>query len=144
MTTDFSPLSSFLGGGLIGLAILLMRATHGRTAGVSEIFARWLTSGGQCTNTNTAFLCGVLLGLPTATILSSAQPPIQIDSPFTVMLIAGLFVGYGAVSGNGCTSDPRAHHGPFGLFRLPTGSMVATATCLAASFITTFFVRHVF
>ena len=140
MITDFSPLSAFLGGVLIGLAALLMMAAHGRIAGVSGILTRWLTSDGNSSAINTAFLFGLVLGLPVTTTLTGTAQPVHIDSPFVAMLIAGLLVGYGTVSGNGCTSG----HGVCGISRLSMRSAIASATFLLSGFITIFLVRHVF
>ena len=138
--TEFSPLSSFLGGTLIGLAALIMMAAHGRIAGVSGILSRWLTSRNSSSGVNTAFLAGLLLGLPVITLLTDIRPTLHVDSPFIVMLIAGLLVGYGTVSGNGCTSG----HGVCGLARFSKRSAIATAIFLFSGIVTTFFVRHVF
>jgi len=140
MTTEFTPLTSFFGGALIGFSALLMMAAHGRIAGISGILSRWLTNDEKPTSTNTAFLCGLLLGLPITTLFMGRTPAVTIDSPFVVMLIAGLLVGYGTVTGNGCTSG----HGVCGISRLSTRSMVATATFMLSAIVTLFFVRHVF
>lgn len=139
METEFTPLASFLGGMLIGASALLLMASHGRIAGISGIFSRWLNEHDSSTPTLTVFLIGLLLGLPLFTVFSGTAPQIQNDTPFVVMMIAGLFVGYGTVSGNGCTSG----HGVCGLSRLSMRSMVATGTFLASGIIVMFFTRHV-
>jgi len=140
MLTEFTPLSSFFGGALIGLAALIMMAAHGRIAGVSGILTRWLTSADKSSSTNTAFLVGLVLGLPVTSAFSGAPPIVHVDTPFITILIAGLLVGYGTVSGNGCTSG----HGVCGIARLSARSMIATATFLLSGFGTIFLVRHVF
>jgi len=140
MATEFTPWMSFLGGALIGLSALLMMAAHGRIAGISGILSRWLTGTSSPTSTNTAFLCGLLLGLPVTAILMGGTPTVTIDAPFPMMLIAGLLVGYGTVTGSGCTSG----HGVCGMSRLSSRSMIATATFMLSAVITLFFVRHVF
>jgi len=140
MNTDFTPLISFLGGALIGLSALLLMAAHGRIAGISGILSKWLTSSDNNNVINTVFFCGLFLGLPVTAAVTGTMPDVHIDTPFTAMLIAGLMVGYGTVSGNGCTSG----HGVCGVSRLSPRSIVATATFLGTAMITTFFVRHVF
>jgi len=140
METEFTPLASFFGGVLIGCAALLLMATHGRIAGISGIFSRWLNEQDDSTHTSTLFLVGLVLGLPLFALLTGMQPAIQNDSPVVVMMIAGLLVGYGTVSGSGCTSG----HGVCGISRLSMRSMVATGTFLAAGIIMMFLTRHVF
>jgi len=140
METEFTPIASFFGGVLIGAAALLLMATHGRIAGISGIFSSWLNEQNDSTHTSTFFLIGLVLGLPLFVMFTSAPPAIQNDSPVVVMMIAGLFVGYGTVSGNGCTSG----HGVCGVSRLSMRSMVATGTFLASGIVMMFFTRHLF
>lgn len=140
METEFTPLASFFGGTLIGASALLLMATNGRIAGISGILSRWLNEQDSTTSVSTTFLIGLLFGLPVFTLITGAAPPIQNDSPFIVMMIAGLFVGYGTVSGSGCTSG----HGVCGISRLSIRSMVATATFLASGVVMMFLTRHVF
>jgi len=140
METEFTPLASFMGGMLIGASALLLMATHGRIAGVSGILSRWLNEQDDTTLTNTLFLSGLLLGIPLFAMFTGNVPQIQNDSPFILMMIAGLFVGYGTVSGNGCTSG----HGVCGLSRLSVRSMVATAIFLTSGAIMMFLTRHLF
>lgn len=49
METEFTPILSLLGGGLIGASAVLLMATHGRIAGISGIISRILPprSAGQ-------------------------------------------------------------------------------------------------
>ena len=42
METEFTPITSLLGGALIGLSAVLLMAMHGRIAGISGIVARML------------------------------------------------------------------------------------------------------
>ncbi len=140
METDFTPIASFFGGMLIGASALLLMASHGRIAGISGIFSRWLNNQDSPTSTNSVFLIGLFLGLPLFSVISGTTPQIQSDSPFIVMMIAGLFVGYGTVSGNGCTSG----HGVCGLSRLSIRSLVATGTFLVSGIVVMFLTRHVF
>ncbi len=140
MSTEFTPWLSFFGGVLIGLAALILMAAHGRIAGISGILSGWLTRTDSSTPINTAFLVGLVLGLPLTALLSSQPISIENDTPFIGMLMAGLFVGYGTVHGSGCTSG----HGVCGISRLSARSMVATATFMSTAIVFTFIVRHVF
>ena len=44
METEFTPILSLLGGGLIGASAVLLMATHGRIAGISGIISRIFTT----------------------------------------------------------------------------------------------------
>lgn len=138
MSTEFTPLASFFGGMLIGLAALLLMAAHGRIAGISGIVSSWFTQNDSKTTINTAFLVGILLGLPLVTLLTGQAPVIANDSSIIAMLVAGLLVGYGTVHGSGCTSG----HGVCGISRVSTRSLVATVTFLASGAVITFISRH--
>lgn len=139
MTTPFTPLTSFVGGALIGLsAVLLMWAT-GRIAGVSGIAARLFPPyedrefAGRF-----AFVAG-LIAAPVAVRLTTGSLPEQtILAGTPVLIIAGLFTGFGAVWGSGCTSG----HGVCGLSRLSVRSLVATIVFIAVAMTTVFGMRH--
>jgi len=85
------------------------------------------------------FMAAHGLGLPITAVLAGAVPSVRIDTPLPIMLIAGLLVGYGTVTGSGCTSG----HGVCGLSRLSVRSAVATAVFMASAVVTMFIVRHV-
>ena len=140
METEFTPLTSFVGGMCIGAAALLLMASHGRIAGISGIFSRWLNVHDNTTHINTLFLIGLVVSLPVFVLFTGNQPAIQTETPVVTMMIAGLFVGYGTVSGNGCTSG----HGVCGLSRLSIRSLVATGTFLTSGMVVMYFTRHVF
>ncbi len=138
MSTEFTPFASFLGGMFIGLAALILMAAHGRIAGISGIVSGWLTQYDDKTRVNTAFLVGILLGLPLFASVTEQTPVIDIDSSLTAMLIAGLMVGYGTVHGSGCTSG----HGVCGISRVSARSLIATATFLLSGTVMIFISRH--
>jgi uncharacterized protein len=56
-----------------------------------------------------------------------------------ILVVAGLLVGFGTRLANGCTSG----HGVCGLARLSPRSFAATASFMAAGFLTVFLIRHV-
>lgn len=138
--TEFTPVTSFIGGMMIGLSAVLLMLWEGRVAGISGIAGRLLPP-----YRDGAFLSrlGFVIGLVAAplaiTSLSgvSVQQTVSADVP--LMLVAGLLVGFGSVWGNGCTSG----HGVCGLARLSARSMVATAVFMAAAVATVFVTRHV-
>ena len=137
--TTFTPVSSLLGGVLIGLAAVLMMATTGRVAGVSGIVSRLLPPyQDDEAPSRAAFVAGLVLapllymvvsGLPVAHVVSSNLP---------LLAIAGLLVGAGAVVGSGCTSG----HGVCGMARLSPRSIASTLMFMATAFVTVFVMRH--
>ena len=141
METEFTPFISLLGGGLIGLAAVLMMVTHGRIAGISGILSRMLTARVKTRNFSQSlvFVFGLLLAVP-IWVLMSGQPPEQtVSTNLPLLGLAGVCVGFGSVLGNGCTSG----HGVCGIARLSSRSIVATITFITTAFFAVFVLRHV-
>jgi uncharacterized membrane protein YedE/YeeE len=132
-------LSALGGGALIGLAAALLLFFNNRTAGISGIAAGILPPWQQDTGWRLWFLTGLVLSAPLWRLLDGSVY-IQIDTPLTVLAIAGLLVGYGTRLGGGCTSG----HGVCGNARLSVRSIVATLLFMTIAGITVFLVRHVF
>ncbi|MCK1394869.1 YeeE/YedE family protein [Bradyrhizobium sp. 1] len=139
IVTPFTPMTSLLGGALIGLsAVLLMWAT-GRIAGVSGIAARLFPPyedrelAGRL-----AFVAGLIAAPLLVRLVTGSLPAQTIAAPTPVLIVAGLLTGFGAVWGSGCTSG----HGVCGLSRLSVRSLVATITFMAAGVATVFVMRH--
>lgn len=141
METDFTPLTSLLGGALIGISAVILLASHGRIAGISGIVScllppsidrPWLMQG-------IIFLAGLLFAAPLWTVASGAVPLQLVSENAPLMIIAGLLVGFGSVLGNGCTSG----HGVCGISRGSARSIAATATFMATAFGTLFILRHI-
>jgi uncharacterized membrane protein YedE/YeeE len=59
-------------------------------------------------------------------------------SSWTVVIVAGLLVGFGTRLGGGCTSG----HGVCGLARLSPRSIVATLIFMAVAMLVVFVARH--
>ena len=134
----FTPLSSFAGGVLIGVAAALLVLLSGRIAGVSGIVGGLLNPQRADIAWRIAFLLGLLIA-PVAYHLFIRTPFPRIDAGFGTLIIAGLLVGIGTSYGSGCTSG----HGVCGLSRLSPRSIVATIAFMAAGMATVFIVRHV-
>jgi len=134
-----SPLSSLIGGALIGLAASLVLLSHGRVAGVSGIFGGLLGRPLGDFGFRLAFVLGLVAAGVGAALLAPGWVPPG-DSSLVLAGVAGLVVGFGSRLGNGCTSG----HGVCGIARLSTRSLVATGTFMATGIITVFLVRHVF
>jgi len=103
--TDFTPIAALLGGGMIGLAALLLMATTGRMAGVSGIVARLLPPHADPSFAGRlAFVVGLVAAPLLVFAASGEAPKITIEAGPGLLILAGLLVGFGAVWGNGCTS----------------------------------------
>ncbi len=137
--TSFTPVSSLLGGMLIGLSAVLLMASLGRIAGISGIVSRLLPPWSEPPGWRLAFVIG-LLAAPILWRLTTGSFPAQAVSPdLVLMAVAGLLVGVGTVTGSGCTSG----HGVCGLSLLSPRSVVATGVFMAVAGATVFVVRHV-
>jgi len=139
--TEFTPLASFAGGCLIGLSAVLLMLFEGRIAGISAIATRLLPPyGGGPGLSALGFVAGLMLA-PFAVSFATGEAVTQTVSPNIVLMVgAGLLVGFGSGLGSGCTSG----HGVCGISRLSVRSIVATATFMAAAFVTVLLTRHVF
>lgn len=134
----FTPLSSFAGGLLIGLAAALLLLAEGRILGATGIFGGLVTPQPGQWRWRLALIAGLIATAPVSVALLSASPP-AIHTPALVLIAAGLLVGAGTRLANGCTSG----HGVCGLARLSPRSAAATVSFIAAGFVTVFIVRHV-
>jgi uncharacterized protein len=138
--TEFTPIASAIGGGLIGLSAVLLMLFSGRIAGISGIVRRLLPPyEGPRAFENAAFVAG-LIAAPLVWHAAIGEAVSQTVSPsLSLNLVAGLLVGFGAILGGGCTSG----HGVCGLSLLSLRSLIATLAFMATAAATVFIVRHV-
>jgi uncharacterized membrane protein YedE/YeeE len=136
----FTPISSLLGGALIGLSASALLALNGRIAGISGILGGLVRGEPSDRGWRAAFLVGLLsagvfvaVAFPGA-LRSSSSPPV----PLGITVAAGLLVGFGTQLGGGCTSG----HGVCGISRLSGRSLVATLTFMVAGALAAFVVQH--
>ncbi len=134
---NFTPISSLLGGALIGLAAALLLLLNGRIAGVSGILGGLLERGTTDRGERIAFVGGLIAG-PLLFALIMPRPTITIDVSVLTVIAAGLLVGYGTRLGGGCTSG----HGVCGVARLSPRSLIATAVFMAVGIATVYVMRH--
>lgn len=139
LETGFGWLPPLLGGGLIGMAAVLLMGGVGRIAGISGIVAGVLQRPRGDTAWRWLFIAGLLGGaaLHRAMALSPAAP--RTDFPVLALVVAGVLVGIGTRLGSGCTSG----HGVCGLARLSPRSLVATVVFMATAGVTVWLIRHV-
>jgi uncharacterized membrane protein YedE/YeeE len=142
---NFTPLSAAIGGALLGLAVTILWAFNGRTAGVSGIFGGLYPPRRGEVWWRLAFLVGLPVG---AAIGAALAPRIPAEVPSSVpvigmapvvAIVAGLLVGIGTRISGGCTSG----HGVCGLARLSRRSFVAVAVFMACAVVTVTVARHV-
>lgn len=138
--TEFTPWAAWLGGCLIGLSAVLLMASHGRIAGISNIIARLMPPYGDHHMAGRfAFLLGLIAAPMAYTVMQDQSILFTVtENPF-LLIGGGLLVGFGSVLGNGCTSG----HGICGLSRFSKRSFVAVAVFVATAVSTVFIFRHV-
>ncbi|MCP4327035.1 MAG: YeeE/YedE family protein [Alphaproteobacteria bacterium] len=137
--TEFTPVSGFLGGVLIGAAAVILLATLGRVAGVSGILGDIPDSKGGTLFWRLAFIAGLVAGPMSLYAVTGDPTVVDLSASWPVVILAGLLVGFGTRMGSGCTSG----HGVCGLARLSPRSLAATAIFMAVAGLTVFFIRHV-
>jgi uncharacterized protein len=136
--TDFTPLASFAGGLLIGLAAVLLMLSWGRIAGMTAIVGGLLPPFDKDWAWKGAFLAGAI-GLPLVVRLAGGIIEYSVPVSTGTLVIGGLITGIGVTFGSGCTSG----HGICGIARFSRRSIAATATFMAFAFLTVFILRHV-
>ena len=128
-----------LGGALIGLSATLLLWSIGRIAGISGI----VNGLGIAPRSDRAWRAAFLLGLMVAGGIAMQFLPYAPSRPQTgstsLLLLAGVLVGFGTRMGGGCTSG----HGVCGLGRLSWRSLAAVLTFMLTAIATVFLMRHV-
>lgn len=137
---NFTPLSSAIGGAIIGLGAALLLFGLGRIAGISGIFAGLLSPKAGDVLWRLAFLLGLTLGGALLFQLAPNLFTVSLDRSSLTVVIAGLLVGFGTRMGNGCTSG----HGVCGISRQSPRSIIATMTFMATGALTVYLTLHVF
>jgi uncharacterized membrane protein YedE/YeeE len=133
----FTPWASLAGGVVLGLASALLILFSGRLLGISGILGGVIRPRNRDTGWRFAFLAGLLVAPALWALFATPEAP-RIEAGGTVLLVAGLLVGWGTRYGSGCTSG----HGVCGLSRLSLRSLVATLAFMATGFATVYVVRH--
>lgn len=145
METEFTPVASLLGGGLIGFASVLLMLVIGRIMGATGILTGAMFGGSETRGLHgrdwrLALLAGMMTGPLVVLLATGSMPAIEVPVSMPMLLIGGLIVGVGVTYGSGCTSG----HGVCGMARLSPRSIVATLTFMLTTGITVYVVRHVF
>ena len=136
--SNFTPVSSLLGGLLIGLAAALLWLANGRIAGISGIVGNLPSARTGDVAWRISFLAGLILA-PLGYAALAGTPVVRLDASAPILIAGGLLVGFGTRLGGGCTSG----HGICGMARFSRRSIVATCLFMAAGFVTVFVMRHI-
>ena len=137
---NFTPISAVIGGGLIGLSAVLLMLLTGRIAGISGILGGLLDFRSEDRDWRIAFIAGLIVAPLIAGWMGYGMPPPELPASWTVIIAAGLLVGFGTRLGGGCTSG----HGICGVARLSVRSIAATVVFMLAAIVTVAVTRHVF
>ena len=128
---NFTPVSSFTGGLMIGVAVILFFVLNGRLIGISGIASNFLNSKKNRID-NFLFLIGLIIGPIIYKFFTQSEINISISNSFILLTIAGLLVGLGTRISGGCTSG----HGISGISRFSLRSIIATLTFMIVGIIT--------
>ena len=134
---NFTPWTSLTGGLIIGLASVMFLVFNGRIAGISGIVGGLLNPKKDDISWRIAFVVGLVIS-PQVFSLVLPLPKVQIDTSYSLLILAGLLVGIGTRYGSGCTSG----HGVCGLSRRSPRSLIAVVTFMFAGFATVYIIRH--
>jgi uncharacterized protein len=137
--TNFTPVSTAIGGGLIGLSAVLLMLLTGRVAGISGIFGGCLGFGINDKGWRIAFIAGLILAPLIVSWIGYPMPSPLMPASWAVVIAAGLLVGFGTRLGGGCTSG----HGVCGIARLSGRSITATAIFIFMAVVVVALTRHV-
>jgi uncharacterized membrane protein YedE/YeeE len=135
---NFTPVSGFIGGLLIGVAAALLLLLNGRISGISGIVGGLLVPKSSDAGWRLVFVVGLLIGA-FGYLATGGTLAVRIQAPVPVLVAAGLLVGFGTRFGSGCTSG----HGLCGIARLSKRSIVASAVFFGVAMLTVFVFRHV-
>ncbi len=136
---NFTPITAFAGGLLIGLSAVIMLLFNGRITGISGIMDGIVINSKSGDRVwRICFLLGLVLG---GFLFSQFMPGTFIprDGFSLVLLITGGFiVGVGTRMGSGCTSG----HGICGIARFSRRSILATVVFMFTGGVTVYIIRH--
>lgn len=125
---ELSWIYGLLGGLMIGCAAAVYLLVNGRIMGASGI-AGSLVDGtaGSAFWERAAFLAG-LIGVPAIVSFFVKMPHTHVTSNVSLLVVAGVLVGFGTRLGSGCTSG----HGVCGMSRFSLRSIVSTVVYIGA------------
>lgn len=136
---NFTPISSLIGGLMIGGAAIFLMAFNGHIAGITGVMRGVLQPAKGDVFWRLAFLGGLVAGPLVYQFFTATPIDSTITSSTPILIAGGLLVGFGTTLGSGCTSG----HGICGLGRISKRSLAATLTFMATAAVTVYFAKHV-
>ena len=130
---NFTPIPAFIGGLIIGLAVVVFFLLNGRLVGISGIASNALTEKENKFD-NLLFLLGLIIAPFIYSLFSNGGINISISNSYVLMIAAGLLVGIGTRISGGCTSG----HGISGIGRFSLRSIIATITFMIVGILTVY------
>lgn len=135
---DFTPISALLGGICIGFSAVLLMWFNGRIAGISGIFHGIFDYPARDYWWRVLFILGLLVGAQVYHLLPDIAFTPRTNFPVTLLVVAGLLVGFGTKIAGGCTSG----HGVCGIARFSLRSVVATSLFMVSGMVTVYVMKH--
>ena len=135
--SSFTPISSFLGGSIIGWAAFLLLLLHGRIMGVSGILSE-LTVHDDQNHWRIVFLLGSTTGPVFFTYVNGKSIEVVHVGNLITTMFGAFLIGLGTAIGSGCTSG----HGICGLARFSLRSLTAVAIFISTAVVTVYFFQH--
>ena len=133
---EFTPLPSFGGGAMIGVAALFLMLLNGRIMGMSGILSGLLVERPDWP-WRLAFVIGVIAAPLIFMAVTGAPIERQTVMSGPLVYVAAFLVGLGTAVGSGCTSG----HGICGLSRLSMRSFAAVIAFMVSAVITVALMR---
>ena len=133
---EFTPVVSFAGGAMIGIAALFLMLLNGRVMGMSGILSSLLITQPDWA-WRLAFVIGVIVGPLLLMGLTGAPVERQAVMSGPLLYVAAFLVGLGTSVGSGCTSG----HGICGLSRFSLRSLAAVMVFMTCAVITVALLR---
>ena len=133
---EFTPVASFGGGAMIGVAALFLMLLNGRIMGMSGILSGLLVKLPDWP-WRLAFDIGVMVGTVICMAVTGEQIERQTVLVDPLVYVAAFLVGLATAVGSGCTSG----HGICGLSRLSLRSFVAVMAFMVSAVITVVLVQ---
>ena len=138
--TETNIIGGLIGGVLIGLSAVLLLLLSGRIAGVSGILGGIISSNVPGERSwRLGFICGLMIGAALFAFMRGGFA-LRLQAEGSMLIVAGLLVGFGTRLGSGCTSG----HGVCGLARRSPRSLAATMIFMVVAALTVFMARHIF
>ena len=136
--SHFTPISSLLGGLLIGLAAAVLWLANGRIAGISGIVGALPSARSGDVAWRVAFLGGLIVS-PLLWAALAGPPVVSLEASLPTVIAGGLLVGFGTRLGGGCTSG----HGVCGVGVGAKDSIAATLIFIVTAMMIVFIYNRV-